>query len=178
MRAARLLIATTLATACTTPPALRAPAAPVEPAAEDPASAPAAPPPASNPLVDCRAGYARSTDERADLAKLTRACATGQRVGEPRTGVQGEGDPVTRATVRLSAGRCYRVFAVGGAGVAEVDLVVRGPDGTLAAQQAGPAGYAVAPSATTLCPTTEGAFTIELGVRRGRGPFAMEVWGT
>ena len=162
---------------CETPPALRPPVNQPEKLRSDAHETAASPPP--NPWADCQAGIRATGDAKADLARLTKACANGQsRMGEMRTGSQGENDPVSRFAFSAGgANRCYRVYAVGGAGVVDLDVLVRGTNGEPLVRDTSHGPIAVVPGASALCLPDDGVYTLDVGVVRGRGDFAVELWG-
>jgi hypothetical protein len=165
-----------LSIGCQTPPALRPPVYKAEKVGEaDDQDTP--PPKAPNPWLDCYAGFRTTGDERADASRLAHGCENGQLKLTSRNGTQSEQGAAQRYT--FAAGgphKCYRVYAVGGAGVAELDAMVRGPDGEPLARDESSGPFAVVPAATALCLPQEGVYTLEVSVFRGKGPFAVELW--
>jgi hypothetical protein len=130
------------------------------------------------PHGSCAEGFARTGDERADLDELARRCHVGPRLGPAARAVQADTEAVQRFALEAGGpGRCYRVLAVGGVGVLELGLVVRGPEGgaILASQGAGSRGVAVLPPDAALCLPDEARYTVEVGVTKGRGAYVVEM---
>lgn len=103
------------------------------------------------------------------------------RVGEGRTPVS----PVFRATlrtsqdrtfpVRLEAGRCYTVVAVGAPSVRDLDLYLLDPSGLEVESDTGPDSHAVVQ--TDPCPRWDGTYTVRLRAVAGYGDVAAQVFG-
>ena len=68
------------------------------------------------------------------------------------------------------------MFAVGGDGVVELDTMLRGPDGRPIVVDESTGRVAVMPRAAAVCLATDGVYTIEVSVARGRGRFSVELW--
>lgn len=78
--------------------------------------------------------------------------------------------PVTRP------GRCFRVLAAGGGGVEELDLLVRAPDGSVLVGDLSSDALPVAPPRGLWCAPVAGTYAVEVGVRRGAGEFAVQLF--
>ncbi len=126
--------------------------------------------------VECHTTFRATGDAARDTTRLARACGATERLGEPRAGSQSAEAPVASFVFAASAGDCYRVFAVAGDGVVELDTMVRDPDGRPLVRDEGVGRIAVAPHAGALCVVTDGAYTIDVAVVRGAGPFSVELW--
>ena len=117
----------------------------------------------------------------ADLAALGEACAApgGLRpVGDAYEGAdQGEHDPPEHLAFRARRG-CYRAFAVGGAGVGDLDVAFYDPEGHIAAGDVSRDRWPVVPPRGPLCVEREGVYTVAVSVARGRGSYLLQVWGT
>ncbi len=103
------------------------------------------------------------------------------RVGEGRA----PAGPVHRASlrtsqdrtfpVRLEAGRCYTIVAVGAPSVRDLDLYLLDPAGLEVEADTGPANHAVVQ--TDPCPRWDGTYTVRLRVFAGYGDVAVQAFG-
>ena len=136
----------------------------------------------SNPWSSCYRGFSPRGQARRDLERLTRLCGAlgGMRAITPIVaGSQTQSDPAARYTFHVARpGSCYRVFAVGGPGVSDLDLLVRGrdPEGVVADLTSDP--FPVLPPQGPLCFPEAGIYQLELSVHSGQGQYAVQVWGT
>lgn len=154
-----------------------APAPRVERAPDDvPQRRAATPPPPLDEGVACHASFRVTGDERADATRLARECRAIERLGDPRGGEQSADAPVARFAFAGKAGACYRVFAVGGEGVVELDTMLRGPDGRPLVRDESSGRVAVMPRAGAVCVAADGVYTIDVAVARGNGRFSVELW--
>lgn len=128
------------------------------------------------PGEECHATFRSTGDDRADVSRLARGCGSGERLGDTRTGEQAAEGPVAKFVFAGQARTCYRVFAVGGDGVGELDSMLRGPDGRPLVRDESAGPVAVMPRATPVCLAADGVYTIEVSVARGRGRFSVELW--
>ena len=130
----------------------------------------------------CYGDFTPSGNARADLIRLTRSCgvAGGMRAITPvRVEEQADGDPVDRYTFFVPyAGSCYRVFAVGGRGVEDLDLLLRGPEGEDVVADLSHDPFPVLPPNEPICIGTPGLYQLEVSVFRGSGRYAVQVWGS
>jgi hypothetical protein len=133
-----------------------------------------------NAWADCYRRFQPGDDAATDLARLGQACAApaGLRpVGLPHEGAeQGAGDPPERLVFRARRG-CYRAFAVGGPGVADLDLAFYDPEGRLAAGDVSRDRWPVVPPRGPLCVESDGVYTVAVAVARGRGDYLLQIWG-
>lgn len=131
---------------------------------------------------DCYRSFQPSADPESDLDRLAAACAgaAGMRALTPvHEGVeQGRRDPPERLHFRARRGHCYRAFAVGAPGVEDLDLAVYDARGQLTAADVSRDRWPVVPPLGPACAEEDGLFTIAVAVRRGRGPFVLQVWGS
>lgn len=129
----------------------------------------------------CYAAFTPSGEPRTDIASLTRSCGPtgGMHAVTPVTiGEQGESDPVDRYTFYVpKAGSCYRVYAVGARGVADLDLLLRGPDGQDVVADVTHDAYPVLPPKGPICFDVPGLYLLEVSVFKGAGRYAVQVWG-
>lgn len=140
-----------------------------------PASAAGRAPPVDEGVA-CHAAFRTTGDARADASRLARECRAAERLGDARGGEQSADEPVARFAFAASAGACYRVFAVGGDGVVELDTMLRGPDGRPLARDESAGRAAVMPHGGAVCVAADGVYTIDVAVARGSGRFSVELW--
>jgi hypothetical protein len=128
---------------------------------------------------ECAAAIERTDHPRAGLEHLVRCLpAIGMQPVTPvRLGRQGERHPADLYTFYVpGAGRCYRVYAAGDRGIEDLDLLLRGPDGELAADITHDA-HPILPPEGALCFDAPGLYVLEVSVFRGSGRYALQVWG-
>jgi hypothetical protein len=132
--------------------------------------------------AECYASFVPSGEPRSDLGRLTRACGPigGMRAITPvRIASQRERDPVDRYTFYVPrAASCYRVYAVGGKGIEDLDLLLRGPDGEDVVADVTHDSHPVVPPAGPICFDAPGLYLLEVSVFRGAGRYAVQVWGS
>lgn len=130
--------------------------------------------------TSCHRAFTPAGDPAGDLARLTATCgrATGL---TPLTPVRtsralGQDDPAQRHAFQGRANRCYRVFAVGAPEIADLDVAVVDPEGRLVAIDATQDRWPLVPARGPLCLKKDGAYTVEVAVVSGTGPYALQVW--
>jgi hypothetical protein len=129
----------------------------------------------------CADSFSPTGDPKHDLERLTRYCGAplGMHAVSPvREASQREDDPVDRYTWSATAGKCYRVYAVGGDGVKDLDLLVRDADGHDVAEDAANDAFPIAPPKGPLCSERGGVFVLEVSVHAGAGPYVVQIWGS
>lgn len=129
----------------------------------------------------CYDTFSPSGSVRGDIARLTRSCGPtgGMRAVTPVTvAQQSDRDPVDRYTFYVPrAGACYRVYAVGDRGIADLDLLIRGPSGEDFVADLTHDAFPVLPPQSPLCFDGAGLYMLEVSVFRGSGSYALQVWG-
>ena len=132
-----------------------------------------------NVWSDCYRRFQPGADAAADLATLAEACAApaGMRMVVSHQGAdQGAGGKPERLSFPVRRG-CYRAFAVGGPGVADLDVAIYDPDGQIAAGDVSRDRWPIVPPRGPLCVEREGAYTVAVAVTRGSGDFVLQIWG-
>lgn len=152
---------------------------PVSPLPAEPAALAADEVPAT-PWERCVEGFVATGDPEADIAGLGKSC--GARLGhtpitDVRMGAQGEADAVDRFMFTAVAGKCYRVIAVGGSGIRDLDVQVVAADGRVMGADDGREGWAMVPLREPLCVREGGTLVVEASVGKGTGRYALQVWG-
>jgi len=135
----------------------------------------------SGPWADCYSTFTPTGNPKLDLQRITRACGTtgGMRAVTPVAfGEQRAEDPVDRYTFYVpKAGACYRVYAVGDRSVEDLDVLLRGPDGTDVIADLTHDNWPVVPPNGPVCFPSSGLYLLEVSVFRGAGRYAIQVWG-
>lgn len=134
----------------------------------------------ATPWERCVEGFVATSDPESDIAGLGKSC--GARLGhkpitDVRLGAQGEADAVDRFVFTAVAGKCYRVIAVGGSGIRDLDVQVVAADGRVMGADDGREGWAIVPLREPLCVQEGGTLVVEASVGKGTGRYALQVWG-
>ena len=133
----------------------------------------------SNVWADCYRRFQPGGDDAADLAALAESCAAPAGMHEIAAHVGAEqraGDSPERLAFRAARG-CYRVFAVGGPGVDDLDVAVYDGNGRLAAGDVSRDRWPIVPPRGPRCIEEEGAYTVAVSVAHGRGDYVLSIWG-
>jgi hypothetical protein len=129
--------------------------------------------------VACYAGFSPSAVPRIDVVRLGVSCG-------PSTGLTEFGhitgaveEAATRGpTLRWKAerGDCFRLFAVAGDPVEDLEVEVRGPKGTSPSLTNQNRRWLIAGEEGPFCADRDGQFEAEFATRAGRGTLAAAVW--
>lgn len=131
--------------------------------------------------ASCYQGFQLTEDPVSDLDRLGLACGAPRGLGAVspvHVATQKAEEPAERLVFRARKGRCYRLFAVGAAGVRDLDVAILAPDGRLVAADLTKDAWSVVPPRGPWCPDEEGPFAIDISVPDGEGAYALGVWGT
>lgn len=130
--------------------------------------------------VTCAQGLVLSGDPLKDVTRLTLLCGPSngmrRKARQAIVGLIGEHEPAVAAQLRVARGACYRVFAVAGAEVADLDVTVRSSRGVAVAADHSPGRLAIVQADRPFCTFADDIFTVEVSARRGAGRFAAEAW--
>jgi hypothetical protein len=127
----------------------------------------------------CYRGFVATGDAPVDLSKLAKSCATSAGMLPKSKVLVGHQQPKEEPDtflVQLESGSCYRAFAAGGAGVQELNLAWRGPDGSIVAKDLRPGAWAVVGTDGPFCPEISGVYELVVAIEAGSGAFAAQVW--
>ncbi len=136
----------------------------------------------TNPRVgfeDCWSDFLPTGDIEPDLDSLTSRCGAPTGMvphSEVLQGWQAATADVSRYSLRLEAGQCYRAFGVGGQGVRDLDMGWFDPKGKLVSRDVRPDPWAVVPPGRPICAQASGNYELIVSVEGGRGSFALQVW--
>lgn len=125
----------------------------------------------------CTEGLFPTGNEREDLARLEQRCGDhAERLGPPIAAWQGERDEPLRLQIEAGGPEaCYRLYAVGGVGVLELDAAIFDLDRRVMLRDEQRGGLVVLPEDSSLCLPERGLYEVEIGVMRGKGPFVVEM---
>lgn len=98
-------------------------------------------------------------------------------IGKPITGKLAQGARSDHLLV-LESGRCYRIVGVGGDGVQDMDLFLYDPQGVQSNLDASQDRYPVLGTQTEICPSSSGAYRLQVQMYQGGGEFAIGVYRT
>lgn len=133
------------------------------------------------PWVRCYGNFRLSGDPLKDVTRLSLLCgpANGMRRLSPKAieGHVAEGGAIVTEKLPLVRGACYRVFAVGGPGIINLDVVMRSSRGVMLATDGSEDAWPIVQPDRPVCALEDddGA-SVEISARRGAGRFAAEVW--
>lgn len=91
-------------------------------------------------------------------------------------GAVAEGQPGVTEKIKAARGACYRVFAVGGPGVTDLDVEVRSSRGAVIASDGGEDAWPIVQPDRPFCALEDDNVTVEISASKGAGRFAAEVW--
>ncbi|MDC0682178.1 hypothetical protein [Sorangium atrum] len=132
------------------------------------------------PWVRCYGNFRISGDPLKDVTRLSLLCGpeNGMRRISPKPieGQVAEGGAIVTEKLQAVRGACYRVFAVGGPGVLNLDVAVRSSRGAMIASDGTEDAWPIVQPDRPFCPLEDDDATVEISARRGNGRFAAEVW--
>ncbi len=80
--------------------------------------------------------------------------------------------------VEFVANHCYRILAVGGIEVNDLDLVLFGPDGSDLDEDTEGSDYPSLGTVRPICPPSPGTYRVEVRMRSGQGEYGLSVLRT
>lgn len=78
----------------------------------------------------------------------------------------------------MAAGHCYRIIAVGGVEVNDLDLVLFAPDDTEVDSDTQRDNYPVIGRSRPVCPPNGGRYRLEVRMYDGQGEYGLQIFGT
>lgn len=128
--------------------------------------------------LSCHDRFEPSGEARRDVTRLELSC--GPINGMARHGglVAGEltaGQPAQHR-FEVEPGDCLRVFAAGGATIDDLDLHVTDVSGSVLAEDATRAPFAILEPERPVCSAAGGELLLRITAARGAGPFAATIW--
>jgi hypothetical protein len=141
---------------------------------------PALPVRVGGPWVRCYGNFRLSGDPLKDLTRLSLLCGPENGMWRlTKTPIEGrvsEGQPGVSQKLKAVRGECYRVFAVGGPGVLNLDITLQSSRGATIASDGGEDAWPIVQPDRPFCPLEDDTVTVEISAKRGEGRFAAEVW--
>lgn len=132
----------------------------------EPAAPPPPPPPEAPPADELEASLRALGREAAEWMTPS---------GEPHRGELPTEGAVRDVTHVMQPGWCYKVVAVGGEGIEDLDVRVFDGNGALIQRDTSEEPRAVVGTARPICPSVAASYRVEVRARRGAGPFALQV---
>lgn len=151
-----------------------------------PAGAPPAPPsrPAPAPATagathrNCFVGLSMSGAPEADLTSIVSRCGAplGLRpLGGPLVDSLAAGQNMHEYPANLEAGSCYRVFAVGGTGIDDLDTGLRDPQGAWVSKDILDDAFPILNPDGPFCVERSGEYRLLVSVAKGSGKYAVQL---
>jgi len=157
------------------------PPAPPPPPAVAPI-APVAPVPVASPKVQPGA-VAQPAPATGDVIAVTM-----QRRAQMVAAGMSPATPILRGTLSegasqdfqavMRAGKCFKIIGIGDIGVQDLDLKLFDPNGVQLQQDIATDNYPALGVESPICPSTAGAYRLQVHMYRGSGPFGVQVYET
>ncbi|WP_437641525.1 hypothetical protein [Sorangium sp. So ce854] len=132
------------------------------------------------PWVRCYGNFRITGEPVKDVTRLSLLCGpeNGMRRLSTSTieGHVAEGGAIVSEPLKALKGACYRVFAVGGPGILDLNVAVRSSRGAMIASDGTQDAWPIVQPDRPFCPLEDDDATVEISARRGAGRFAAEVW--
>jgi hypothetical protein len=81
-------------------------------------------------------------------------------------------------TFDMAAGHCYRIIAVGGVEVNDLDLTLYAPDGSEVDSDTQNDNYPVIGRSRPVCPPNGGRYRLDVVMYDGQGEYGVQIFGT
>jgi hypothetical protein len=78
----------------------------------------------------------------------------------------------------MQAGKCFKIIGIGDIGVQDLDLKLFDPNGVQLQQDVETDNYPALGVEAPICPSTAGAYRLQVHMYRGSGPFGVQVYET
>jgi hypothetical protein len=166
-------------------------AKPAPPPAGDPAPTPQgmprpvgtaegpAPAPGGVTHENCFAGIDMTFDPERDLAAITSRCGPPLGmvpVGAPMVDELAAGAPLHEYGVDVEPGACYRIFAIGGRGVDDLDTGLKDPAGEWVSKDILDDAFPILNPNGPFCVRQGGRHKLLVAVAKGSGKYAVQLW--
>jgi hypothetical protein len=128
--------------------------------------------------VRCYGHFKPSGDPKKDVTRLGLMCGPSNGMSK-QAELAGDVDARGRSSeerIEAKRGVCYRVIAVGDAGVGVLRATVRTSRGSAIADERGPDSWPIVQPDRPLCALDDDHWTLEVRAEKGAGRFAAEVW--
>jgi hypothetical protein len=129
----------------------------------------------------CYAGFSPTGNPKSDLGRITESCGPLGRM-RPITGVtlgrQSAHEAADRYTFFVpDTESCFRIFATADRNIADLDVLLRMPDGEPITGDITHDSWPVVPPQGPACFEEPGLYVLEVSVFSGGGRYALQVWG-
>jgi hypothetical protein len=161
-------------------------ATPPAPSVVPPPVAPIAPVPVASPKVDptvAQPTVAQPAPATGDVIAITM-----QRRAQMVAAGMSPATPILRGTLAegasqdfqavMQAGKCFRIIGIGDIGVQDLDLKLFDPNGVQLQQDIATDNYPALGVEAPICPSTAGAYRLQVEMYRGSGAFGVQVYET
>ena len=128
---------------------------------------------------NCFVGLDRTFDAAADLTAITRRCGEPMGmtpVGAPIVDSLAAGQQMHQYGVDVEAGACYRIFAIGGRGVEDLDTGLKDPSGEWVSKDILDDAFPILNPDGPFCVRQGGRHTLLVAVAKGSGTYAVQLW--
>jgi hypothetical protein len=130
--------------------------------------------------VSCYGRFQPSGRPAADVTRLGLLCGPSNgmtKLGRTLRGQLAKGSNAPRThPMKARAGGCYRIFAVAGGDVKNLNLVIRSSRGSRLAGDDSEDNWPIIDPERPFCSFDDGTFRIEVTSAGGAGPYAIEIW--
>ena len=130
--------------------------------------------------MSCYSGFRPSSEPVKDVTRLALLCgpSTGMRrvLDVAYEGVLAEGGAELELSLKLEKGSCYRIFAVSGPDLVDLDVSVVSARGTVVAADPGEGRVIVQQPDRPLCSLADDDAKVRVRAQKGRGRFALEIY--
>lgn len=137
------------------------------------------PAPAGVTHENCFAGIDLTFEPETDLAAITRRCGPPLGlvpVGAPIVDELAAGSPVHEYGVDVEPGGCYRIFAIGGRGVEDLDTGLKDPAGEWVSKDILDDAFPILNPNGPFCVRQGGRHKLLVAVAKGSGKYAVQLW--
>jgi hypothetical protein len=135
------------------------------------------PEPIGGTWVTCYGRFRPTSTPERDVLRLGLLCGPANGMKQLGPVLQGDAtDGGAEHVFDAKAGECFRLFAVGDAGVANLGLELRDPKGMPIGADHGDDRWPVVNSDGPVCVMDDGRYTVRVRARKGAGRYALTIW--
>lgn len=128
---------------------------------------------------NCFASVTPTGEPQTDLAGITQRCGPPLGlvpIGAPIMDQLAVGQPMHEYAAKLDAGACYRIFAIGGRGVEDLDTGLRAPSGDWVSKDILDDAFPTLNPDGPFCVREGGTYKLLVAVTKGSGSYAVQMW--